>query len=83
MSDTKQVSFLKRVSRGQRGNAVIYIVIFAILWFVGFSLIDWIKSTKDGRVETEAKIRAAQYQHLQDDIYKNPYQISGEDTQSQ
>ena len=56
-------NFVYRLKNGQRGNAIVYILGLAVLWFVFFSLKDWIKETKDARYH---KAQDTQY-------YGDPY----------
>ena len=57
---------------GQRGNSVVYVIIFMIGWFAFFVVKDWIKGTKDARQERGR--HQVEEQPYQDDIYSNPYQ---------
>ncbi|NDC38550.1 MAG: hypothetical protein EBZ48_10915 [Proteobacteria bacterium] len=58
-------------SRGQRGNVVVYVIIFMIAWVAFFVIKDWIKGTKDARQQKGQREEPSVYQ---DDIYSNPYQ---------
>lgn len=60
--------------RSQRGNVVVYVIIFMISWFAFFVIKDWIKDTKDARQQKgQRQVDEGPYQ---EDLYSNPYQRS-------
>ena len=73
MKGSKRSTFLQRL-RSQKGNIVVYLIGGMILWFVFFAIKDWIKDTKDARVERDKKAAQQDTRYFPGDIYHNPYQ---------
>ena len=45
----------QRQRQDQRGNALVYVIGFAILWFLFFAIKDWILATKEARDNPDRK----------------------------
>ena len=52
-----------RLWRSQRGNALMYLLLFGVAWFLFFGIKSWIKDTKDARYNKPQEER----------VYGDPY----------
>ena len=75
MATATRKSFAHRLRTGQNGNVVVYLVGGMILWFVFFTVTDWIRDTKNSRVEAAKKAAQQDTRYFHGDIYHNPYQM--------